>query len=79
MALGDATETLPEMPATADLVFTSPPYVDVTNYRVDNWLRLWALGEGRSLPDWSSAQKYASPTRYETMLAGVSEGDAAEG
>ena len=71
VALGDATKALAEMPSTADLVFTSPPYVGVTNYQVDNWLRLWALGEGPPLPDWSSAQKYASPTKYETMLTGV--------
>lgn len=29
------------------LVFTSPPYIGVTNYHYDQWLRLWMLG-GRS-------------------------------
>lgn len=27
-----------------DLLFTSPPYYGVTNYHVDQWLRLWMLG-----------------------------------
>lgn len=26
------------------LVITSPPYLDTTNYREDQWLRLWFLG-----------------------------------
>ncbi|MCL5736611.1 MAG: DNA methylase, partial [Actinobacteria bacterium] len=26
------------------LVVTSPPYLDVTNYSEDQWLRLWFLG-----------------------------------
>jgi len=28
------------------LVITSPPYLDTTNYREDQWLRLWLLGGG---------------------------------
>ena len=40
LALGDATDTLPEGETGAALVFTSPPYAGVTNYRSDNWLRL---------------------------------------
>ena len=50
VTLGDASEALPPLPAPADLVFTSPPYVGVTNYRADNWLRLWALGKDRLGP-----------------------------
>jgi hypothetical protein len=26
------------------LLITSPPYIDITNYREDQWLRLWFLG-----------------------------------
>jgi len=29
-----------------DLLFTSPPYFNVTSYYYDQWLRLWLLGEG---------------------------------
>lgn len=71
VTLGDASEALPRMPAPADLILTSPPYVGVTNYRADNWLRLWALGEGPPRPDWTTSQKFCSPEKYESMLAGV--------
>ena len=71
VSLGDAAEELPNLSAKVDLVLTSPPYVGVTNYRLDNWLRLWALGEGPPLPDWSSAEKYVSPAKYESMLLRV--------
>ena len=71
VTLGDASESLPEMPAPAGLILTSPPYVGVTNYRADNWLRLWALGEGPPRPDWSTDQKFCNVERYETMLIGV--------
>ena len=51
-----------------DLVLTSPPYCGVTNYRTDSWLRLWALGQGPSLPDWKEEHKYAVPTVYRDLL-----------
>lgn len=35
--------------ASVSLVITSPPYLDTTNYREDQWLRLWFLG-GASRP-----------------------------
>jgi len=54
--LGDSSETLSEgSPAEnwileasegrgASLLITSPPYLGVTDYHADQWLRLWALG-----------------------------------
>ena len=66
--LGSSAEALPLDSDPADLVLTSPPYSNVTNYRADNWLRLWALGEGPNLPDWASEQKFANPLEYEQML-----------
>ena len=71
VTLGDASEALPDMPVPADLILTSPPYVGVTNYRADNWLRLWALGEGPPRPDWSNSQKFCNSEKYEAMLVGV--------
>lgn len=68
VALGDAAHMLPHMPASAGLVLTSPPYIGVTNYRADNWLRLWALAEGPARPNWSIDQKFCSAQRYESML-----------
>lgn len=33
-----------ELPKTIRLAITSPPYLDVTNFEEDQWLRLWFLG-----------------------------------
>ena len=69
IALGSAADALPASGSSVDLVLTSPPYCNVTNYRSDNWLRLWALGEGPSLPDWNPEQKFTDPEKYRTMLS----------
>lgn len=73
--LGDAASILSDRQGEdsfrADLIFTSPPYRGITNYKADSWLRLWALGVGPILPDWSSQEKYASRERYESMLRSV--------
>ena len=45
--LGDArgaARLLPRLRRAVDLVVTSPPYFDVTNFEEDQWLRLWFLG-----------------------------------
>ncbi len=68
IALGDAARDLPATTPPADLVLTSPPYSNVTNYPTDNWLRLWALGEGPSLPGWRTDQKFVNTTVYRRML-----------
>ena len=34
----------PELKRKVDLVVTSPPYLDTTDYAEDQWLRLWFLG-----------------------------------
>lgn len=33
-----------ELPTPVKLIVTSPPYLDVTNFEEDQWLRLWFLG-----------------------------------
>jgi hypothetical protein len=51
--LGDATSHLDEVILGVqegkipkfNLLFTSPPYYNVTSYHYDQWLRLWMLGE----------------------------------
>jgi hypothetical protein len=47
---GDARAVLPQLPSRIDgtfkLLLTSPPYCSVTSYYMDQWLRLWMLGEG---------------------------------
>ena len=71
ISLGDGAESLPRNAPMANLVLTSPPYSGVTNYRSDNWLRLWAIGEGPSLPDWKPGQKFGDIDKYMDMLSGV--------
>ena len=71
ISLGDGRDSLPDASQAADLVLTSPPYSGVTNYRSDNWLRLWAMGEGPSLPDWDPEQKFLDLDSYTEMLRGV--------
>jgi hypothetical protein len=39
-----AGERFREYQGQVRLVITSPPYIDITNYREDQWLRLWFLG-----------------------------------
>ena len=73
IGLGDAADSLPTIATLADLVLTSPPYSGVTNYRSDNWLRLWAIGEGPSLPDWNPEQKFLDIEMYKNMLREVFE------
>ena len=68
IALGRSADSLPTADIPAKLVLTSPPYSNVTNYRSDNWLRLWALGEGPELPDWKSEQKFVNPDKYLHFL-----------
>ena len=71
ISLGDAKESLPSTSPNADLVLTSPPYSGVTNYRSDNWLRLWAIGVGPNLPDWDTEQKFLDIDAYAEMLKGA--------
>ena len=66
--LGKAETSLPHNHALAMLITTSPPYVNVTNYRIDNWLRLWALNEGPDLPSWSRDQRFTNAAAYSKML-----------
>jgi hypothetical protein len=50
--LGDSTDVLRELRGTLasrglrrpTLLLTSPPYLGITNYHYDQWLRLWLLG-----------------------------------
>lgn len=44
LAVADATRLLHLGDASVDLVVTSPPFLDVVNYRGDNWLRNWFAG-----------------------------------
>ena len=61
-----------------DLLFTSPPYLGLTNYFYDQWLRMWMLG-GPSAPlasgkSWEN--KFESKVEYRRLLEKVFQGCA---
>ena len=70
IVLGDARDVLPRVRGRFAMLLTSPPYRNVTNYRVDNWIRLWMLGEG-PLPSWEVSQRYGHRERYAGLLGNV--------
>ena len=69
---GDSADVLKDRQEKKfDLLFTSPPYFGVTNYRQDNWIRLWMLGEGCALPDWKKDEATSRKEMYHRMLSNV--------
>ena len=50
-----------QLPAPIRLVVTSPPYLDVTNFEEDQWLRLWFLGG----PPYPTRGRISRDDRYE--------------
>lgn len=61
---GDARRTSDLPDGAVSLVVTSPPFLDVVNYKHDNWLRCWFIGidpeavdilQFRSISDWERA------------------------
>jgi hypothetical protein len=82
MFLGDSEKVLPEIHrrvqdgelARASLLFTSPPYLKLTNYHYDQWLRLWLLGgEPSALRAGGGAYrgKFEHPVVYGALLTQV--------
>ena len=76
--LGDSCEvmlrirktTLRKNSSAFSLLFTSPPYVGITDYHRDQWLRLWMLGERPSPMRRSDRFKsaFASRENYTDLL-----------
>lgn len=68
--LGDSRHALQTLSRSfkADLVLTSPPYYGVTNYRYDNWIRLWLLGEGPSFPEFDQKGRHNNQREYCDLL-----------
>lgn len=58
-----ANAAFPHLEGKVTDVITSPPYLDTTNYREDQWLRLWFLGEAPS-----STQARADGRHYNKAL-----------
>jgi len=40
----DASKTHKIIPDSVDLIITSPPFLDIVNYKQDNWMRCWFCG-----------------------------------
>lgn len=65
-----AAEAFPKLCGKVKLIVTSPPYLDTTNYREDQWLRLWFLGgPARPMPHTGSDDRHRSSEKYWTFLA----------
>lgn len=66
-----ASSILPELASRVDLIITSPPYLDVTNFEEDQWLRLWFLG-GEPRPTYGTVSRddrYTNKSSYWAFLA----------
>lgn len=84
--LGDSTKVISKLETKVEqgklksfnLVFTSPPYREITDYHYDQWLRLWMLGG----PAWASRTgkrwqgRFSSTTAYRELLSSVFRGCA---
>lgn len=76
---GDCRST-PSLPdGSVSLAVTSPPFLDVVNYRQDNWLRCWFLGvdpdhvdilQFRGVQDWERAMTQAFVEMRRLLAAG---------
>jgi len=64
----------PELEGRVKLVVTSPPYLDMTDYQEDQWLRLWFLG-GDPWPSRGHADdRHRAADTYWNFLSGVWSG-----
>lgn len=73
-----ASRVLPAYTGKVNAIITSPPYLNVTSFEEDQWLRLWFLG-GAPRPTYAKVSKddrHTSPQRYWRFLADVWRGVA---
>lgn len=62
-------EALPSLAGRVTDVITSPPYLDTTNFREDQWLRLWFLG-GPPKPSYEPRDdRYSNKERYWSFVS----------
>jgi DNA modification methylase len=74
--IGSADFTPEIKDKSVDLIITSPPFLDIVNYRQDNWLRMWfanveiaenACWQIRNLNDWLDKMKSAFKEFYRVL------------
>lgn len=63
-----AGEAFPALAGRVTDVITSPPYLDTTNYREDQWLRLWFLGGAPAVPHDRRDDRHYDKQTYWTFL-----------
>ena len=71
VALSDArnaAKSFPHLAGQVTDVITSPPYLDTTNYREDQWLRLWFLGAEATVSHPCDDGRHYSAEKYRTFL-----------
>ena len=69
-----AATVFPELKGCVTDVITSPPYLDTTNYREDQWLRLWFLGGAPVVWYESRDDRYVGKSNYWNFLQDCWEG-----
>lgn len=72
-----AARSFPSLKGKVDLIVTSPPYLDTTDYAEDQWLRLWFLG-GPERPHGNqhTDDRHTSIENYWNFLSEAWEGCA---
>ncbi len=61
-------DAFPSLAGRVTDVITSPPYLDTTNYREDQWLRLWFLGGQPLMPRGRNDDRHYNPDNYWTFI-----------
>ena len=72
VALSDArnaSQCFPHLAGRVTDIITSPPYLDTTNYREDQWLRLWFLGGEATARYPRTDGRHANTEKYWTFLS----------
>ena len=64
-----ASRSFPSIHGDVTDVITSPPYLDTTNYREDQWLRCWFLGEEPLSRTFGDDGRHTDVRKYRTFLA----------
>jgi DNA modification methylase len=70
---GDSTKILNKLNNKYSLLFTSPPYCSITDYHIDQWLRLWLLGgsENALLNKEKYKGRFHNKIEYSNLLDAV--------
>lgn len=71
-----AKAAFPHLKGRVTDIITSPPYLDTTNYREDQWLRLWFLGEAPKSTQAREDGRHYNKSLYWTFLKEAWEGVA---